>query len=433
MTRPRPRTLPLILALVLGSSLLAQQRPAPPEVTGAQVFLVREEVSAQVVTFTNLSDVALQSVTIELPARTGPIRKSWSARPAAIAPGGTGQLAIPRQAGAPALPVKVTLAIFSGGIVEGEPAEVARVHTQSTLLEEDLSVWRDALSVMPRSPQSEAFGFLRATIEQRLKEQPPDPSGMRRRAEVWVREDRAPGFTFSVIDSTLRDIEGRLSVVAPEARAARQPRRPRPITELVRLESSTGTTNEYAVKVANSRDVPLDTWVAIVTEARTGRPLRAIARDTVRELERGMAPPGIDPGELRTIGTYQPDDEVQGEVAGHLDFAMWQDLFWQGRQENEQRTITNRERAAEEHAFFIEPLKSAAELSAPLALNLLRARQQEFRAGPLGRQSFGLETLLAEWEGLASRAPGMLANELKAHAAALERSRVALLRHRQPR
>jgi hypothetical protein len=42
---------------------------------------------------------------------------------------------------------------------------------------------------------------------------------------------------------------------------------------------------------------------------------------------------------------------------------------------------------------------------------------------------------MVEWEGLAARAPAtladqMLASELKAHAAALERSRVALIRHR---
>jgi hypothetical protein len=429
----RPRTLPLVLVGALGGSVLAQQRPAPPEVTGAQVFLVRQEVPAQVVTFTNLSDVALQGLTIEVQAHTGPIRKSWNARPTAIAPGGTGQLAIPRQAGAPAQPVKATLAIFSGGIVEGDPADVARLYTQAALLEEDLSAWRDALSVIPRRPQSEAVGFLRATIEQRLKEQAPDPSGMRRLAEVWLREDRSPGFTTSVIDSALRDIDGRLSVVAPEARAARQPRRPRPMPGLIRLDSVAGTTREYVVKIANGRDAPLEAWAAIVTEAKSGRLLRAIGRDMVRELERGMPPPGLEPGELRAIGTYQPDEDVAGGLAVHIEFAMWQDLFWQGSQEREQRTLTNRERTAEEHTFFIGSLKSAAELPAPQALDVLRARQREFRAGPLGRQSFGLETLLTEWERLAARAPTMLSNELKAHAAALERSRAALLRHRQAR
>lgn len=423
----------LLFVVALGGSAVEQQRAVPPEVTGATAYLESREIPAQIVSFTNLTDVALQSVTIEVQTRTGPARKSWSARPAPIGAGGTGQMAIPAQGSATPLPVKVTLAMFTGGVVEGEPEEVARVYAQSTLLEEDLSTWRDALSVMPRSPQSEAFGFLRATIDQRLKEQPPDPSGMRRLAEVWLREDREPGFTFTVIDGALRDIEGRLSVVAPEARAARQPRQPRPMSGLIRLDVAAGTTQEHVVKIANERDAPLEAWAAIVTEAKTGRPLRAIGRDLVRELERGMLPPGIEPAELRAIGTYQPDEDVAGGLAVHLEFAMWQDLFWQGWPASEQRTLANRERSAEEHAFFIGPLQSAATLPAPQALELLRSRQQEFRAGPRGRQSFGLEKQLAEWERLAARAPGMLSTELKAHAAALERSRMALLRHRQPR
>ncbi len=423
----------LLLVVTLGGGVLAQQRPTPPAVTGATAFLESREIPAQIVSFTNLADAPLASVTIEVQTLTGPLRRSWSARPTPIGTGGTGRMAIPAKNGTVLLPIKVTLAMFAGGVVEGEPEEVARVYAQSTLLEEDLSTWRDALSVMPRSPQSEAFGFLRATIEQRRKEQPPDPSGMRRLAEVWVREDRAPGFTFAVIDSTLKDIDGRLSVVAPEARAARQPRQPRPMSGLIRLDVADGTAQESVVKIANERDAPLEAWAAVVTEATTGRPLRAIGRDTVRELERGTTPPGIEPRELRAIGTYQPDGDVAGGLAVHLEFAMWQDLFWQGWQEREQRTLANRERSAEEHAFFIGPLRSAADLPAPQALALLRTRQQEFRQSPLGRQSFGLETLLAEWERLAARAPGMLSNELKAHATALERSRVLLLRHRQPR
>jgi len=366
----------LLWVLVFGGALAAQ-RPVPPEVPGAAAFLETREIPAQIVSFTNLTDAALQSVTIEVQTRIGPVRKSWGARPSPIGVGGTGQMAIPAQ-GAATLPVTVTLAIFAGGIVEGEPADVARVYAQAALLEEDLSTWRSALTVMPRSPQSEAFGFLRATIEQRLKEAPPDPSGMRRLAEVWVREDRQPGFTFTVIDSALRDIDGRLSVIAPEARVVRQPRQPRPMSGLIRLDVAAGTLQEYVVKIVNGRDAPLEAWAAIVTEARTGRPLRAIARDTVRELERGRPPPGIAPGELLTIGTYQPDEEAAAGLAVHLEFVMWQDLVWQGGQEREQRTLANRERSAEEYAVFIGHLRSAAELPAAQALELLRTRQQEF-------------------------------------------------------
>jgi hypothetical protein len=196
-----------------------------------------------------------------------------------------------------------------------------------------------------------------------------------------------------------------------------------------------GSTREYVVKVANRRDAPLEAWSAVVLGTETGRTLQTMTRDTVRELERGMLPPGIATSELFAIGTYRPEATVAEAVTVRIELVMWQDLEWQGLPHLREQALAGRERIAEEHAFFIGTLRSAAELPASQALTLLRGRQREFSQGPLGRQSSGLKAQMVEWEGLAARAPAtlvdqMLASELKAHAAALERSRVALIRHR---
>jgi hypothetical protein len=253
---------------------------------------------------------------------------------------------------------------------------------------------------------------------------------MRRFFEVWLREDRTPAATFEMLDTQLKNLTGRLSSVEPVARAARRPAPVRPMSTLIKLDTAVGTTREYVVKVRNERAVPLEAWGATIAEARTGRRLRAIGRDTVTELTSDV-PAGVLPGAVIEIGTYQPDTEVAGGLTVYLEFAMWKDLEWQGWDFHQQRTLASRERKAEEYAFFIGPLLEAAALPAPKAVELLRARQQEHRQGPLGRQSSGLQNQLAEWERVAATKPSTLAEQLKAYAAALERDRTTLLRHRK--
>jgi hypothetical protein len=156
-----------------------------------------------------------------------------------------------------------------------------------------------------------------------------------------------------------------------------------------------------------------------------------IGRDTARDIIDGAVSPGIAPGAVVEIGRYLPEADVVGDLKVNLEFAMWQDLQWQGFGLNEQRTLANRELSADEYAFFIGPLRTAAGLPAPQAMELLGTRQREFRQGPLGRQSSGLDVQLTEWERLAKTAPQLLSGMLSAHADLLERRRAVLLRHRQ--
>ncbi len=185
------------------------------------------------------------------------------------------------------------------------------------------------------------------------------------------------------------------------------------------------------IKVRNQRDVPLEAWAAIITDAQSGQLLRAIGHDAGVELSETAPATGVPAGGVMEIGTYQPDSDFASGLRVHLEFAMWQDLVWQGFEVNQQRTLLNRERRAEEYEFFVGSLRTAAGLPAPQGVELLEARQREFRQGPLGRQSSGLQDQLEAWRQLATTAPQLLPGQLNVHAAALERSRTSLLRHRQ--
>ncbi len=421
-----------LLLLAAALSLSATQQPRPvADVPGAVALLESHEVPTLIVRFTNLGDVGLQSLDFEVSTRSGVLSKSWNARTSPLGTGGTGEMAVAALGDERSLPVKVTLAIFADGTVQGEPAEVARVQALLTATAEDLSAWRDALSAMPRTPQSEAFAFLRATIERRKTEQPTDTSGMRRLVEVWVREERAPGFVSAVVDTELKNIDMRMSGIAPVARAARLPQKRRPVGELVQAVTTAGSTREFIVKVRNHRDVPLEAWAAAVSDSQSGRPLRMIGHDAGVDLRETGAATGIPAGGVMDIGTYQPDSDFASGLRVHLEFAMWQDLVWQGFEVNQQRILANRERRAEEYEFFLGSLRTAAGLPAPQALELLEGRQREFSQGPLGRQSSGLQNQLENWKALATTAPQLLSGQLNTHAAALERSRSLLLRHRQ--
>lgn len=429
----------VIIPVMLGSLLLVvagfvgtmpQQRPAPA-VSGASANVESREVPTLILRVTNLDEVGLQALEVDVHSSSGPVRKVWSATTTPLGTGGTGEMAVGPLGSDRALPVTVRFAIFADGTVAGAPADVARLQTTSIALAEDLSAWREILTRVPEVPDADAVHVLRQAADARKRTHATDPSGMRRLVEVWLREERAQGFFASVARGELRIIAERLRGPGPIAAAARLspgPRLRNDLNTLVRAVTTTGAVKHFAISVTNERAVPLEAWAVVLTDAQSGRPLRAIGRDVGLEVPPGA--PVVPFGSLE-VGSYQPGPELAGGVRAHLEFVMWQDLTWQGYPVNQQRTLANRERRAQEHEFFVPAIRAAAALPPMQALAQLNARQAEFKAGPLASQSSGLQAQLEEWARTLATSPDGLAARLTAHASALEHAIASLLRHQR--
>lgn len=421
-----------IVFVAVGLSAAVPQVQSPPPIAGAVAHVDSRDVPTLILRITNLSDVGLQTVDAQVQIGDRLVRKSWNAE-TPLGTGGTGEIVLAPLGTERSLPVSLRFAVFADGTVAGDPAEVARLQVVSISLSDDLVAWREVLSRVPGMANAEAVRVLRDALEARLTAQPADVSGVRRLVEVWLREERAPGFFSSMARTEVATIDVRLRAPGPIAAAARRAPGPRPQNDLKTLVSAVttaGVVREFTASVKNERTVPLEAWAVVLSDVRTGRPLRALAHDTARDVPNGQAPASIPPSGSRVVGTYQPEADLSGDVRAHLEFVMWQDLTWQGYQGNRQQTLANRERLAQEYEFFIPSLRAAAALPPDQALARLSARQAEFKAGPLARQSAGLQPQLDQWARVVATSPDGLSAQLSAHAATLELARPSLLRHR---
>jgi len=412
--------------------VLPQTRPEPT-VSGASANMESRDVPTLILRITNLDAVGLEAVEVDVQSAAGPVRKLWAAEKAPLGTGGTGEMAVGPLGADRALPVIVRFAIFADGTVAGAPAEVARLQSSSIALADDLSAWRDLLGQLTDVPNAEAVRALREAIDARNAAQATDPSGVRRQVEVWIREERAAGFFAAVARNELSMIATRMRGPGPIAAAARRspgPRSNNDLSTLVRAVTTSGAVRQFSVNVRNDRDVPLESWAVVLSDVQTGRRLRALSHDAATDLPSAARLVGIPPAGNREVGTYQPDADVAGGVRAHLEFVMWQDLTWQGYPANHQQTLANRERRAQEYEFFIPAIRAAAALPAEQALNQLAARQHEFKSGPLGRQSVGLQVQLDEWARLLATSSD-ISGRLSTHAEALETAVTSLMRHRQ--
>ena len=126
-------------AAIARPDAVAQSRPVP-DVPGAAALLESRETPGVVVRFTNLTDVGLESLDLEVKTGSEVLKKSWSVKASALGTGGVGEVQIATQASASAVTVRVVLAIFADGTMDGDPDEVTRVRAVQAALSEDLFV-----------------------------------------------------------------------------------------------------------------------------------------------------------------------------------------------------------------------------------------------------------------------------------------------------
>jgi len=198
------------------------------------------------------------------------------------------------------------------------------------------------------------------------------------------------------------------------------------------IRSETGEGAQVLVEIENLRDVPLEAWEFFVGNAdgRTGIGSSTDAGAALEDAERAGV---VRPHAIREIvmGLDAADSSARPAQVT-MRFALWRDLSWEGDKGSVDRLFSERDRRANEYAYWIAAFKDALAMEPADAVKYLERRQDErVRATP-GEPGFLLSSY-PNWKSLSVTAPDRLLQTIDRHRAVLEQQYALLTRHHPSR
>jgi hypothetical protein len=425
-----------LLAGVLALAGL-QAQPGDIPITGVELRSEQRTIPVDVIVIRNRHHAALLRWTVKATGdrisyntgsdhsmNFGPMIPGRSA----ILPNEVRRMPHPKQPEGSAGTVAIELAVFANGDVQGTRAAVANLERESAGVVEELVFWQTALDTLPRSPQSDAYAYVRNKLNERRQAAEEDHTGIRARIESFFTAGvpRPIWWTFSAVDGLKKDLAEQLSRAGSIHAGARTP-----TFTVTAVEASveTGTANAQVIVLKNLRSLPLEAWGYQQFAPGSLRPTGGLSSDTLgRPSGPGVGP--IAPGEAREVRTLLPAEQDQPAASFAPWFAVWEDLIWQGSVSEHASLMERRRQQAEIHAFWIAQLKSVSTMAPQAAITSLRAARDERRRSEAGDRGRLMDGNLETFARTADRTPDQLRAQLELFLRTLERQYARLTRTR---
>jgi hypothetical protein len=427
----QPRFLASMLLAAHASAASAQD----VEVTGAQVVLQPKTIPFQIVTIENRRSSPLVAWEIGLAwpgtgAGSMTHTADSSGRPegagsSAIQPNERREIELePQDQQAQGSPtVKLMLAVFEDGYVEGLPEAVGRWRKKQQARVEEAAYWVRAFDAMPEYSEDAAKQHLAARAAEHASRASQEPSAIGDRLSTVLREPpQAPGRLFATLESIRRDAQARYAAVAPRARTAPKLEAGAPVV----ISSRQATLTDFVASVKNLRNVPIEAIGLEFIEPGATRPTSGRMSDycTVP----AVSPTGrIAPGEAREFRLNRQYRDGSRLPTVRISVVLFDDLTFEGSAARRDELWRTRERQAEEVTFAMAVRTEAAKKRDEDVLAFLIARRAD-RAKDLHAQGRARNLHVLDRLIEAAR----ISPERVRDAAALERLEVerrALLRH----
>ena len=421
-----------IAALVVlpGRVTFAQDTP----ITGARVTVIEKHTGGLSVTLENLRDAPLvmwevgavrpgsaEPVTVQTANFTHPGRYGPDSGP--VAPGERRVVGLPHVNVAEYSAAVIDLAVFADGYYEGRAASAEKFRQRRQQQADDMRFWVGALQQMPPGSNEAIRAFLREQLARHAARPGAGESSVANNLRSLVTEDvqRSPGWVAGLMRHRLADLQEHLARVE-------QP-----------LTSGPAWLAGSVVSVAvSSVPAPGGTLYALV-ENVSALPIEAIGLRyesggmtadyaTSVELRPGSGP--ILPSERREelLSITGSADGTRPDVT--VSFVLFTDLSFEGRREERNELLRQRDSRAADAAFWIAVLSEAVLQPADKVLAFLESKKRERAVAMAGtRQGLGFTSDIDQAIARAKIAPGEVAALASHMVTTLERQRAGLIRH----
>jgi hypothetical protein len=247
---------------------------------------------------------------------------------------------------------------------------------------------------MPRSPQSEAFAFLRRHIAERSRAIPRSEFDLGGRIESWIGTNR-PGFwTFRPADVFREDLEEQLAAATRHrpwvSRLGLGSMTVDDVTiEGVTIQGAARTAQEPVAYLENLRDVPLEAWTLSIDDDGGLGSDACMATDAPG---RGR----IQPGERREIQIRREPSGANPLPRVVISGAWWADGHSEGRSSPESWFGASRGARRQTWDYWIPLLRETASMPFAEAIAFLNAKDDE-RAQQFPREHSSVAQTIEQW------------------------------------
>ncbi len=326
--------------------------------------------------------------------------------------------------GGPASPAAVvTMAIFADGYSEGTATSLQKALKSWQERADDLAWWARAFNDMPRSSDAEARRYLAAKIVERSPL--PDSVGIRANLGGLVRADPPPRGL--IVDVERRFRQGADAQLAMARRfLARGIPAGSGAVKSVRVDFTAAPSDQYDLRIENLTDKVIEAWGLEVTAEKHTRQEFA---DACADAPDSTSPRGrFQPHQVRLEPLSSNTTADQPPPLARVLYVVFDDLSAEGPQDAIERVFRERERQAEEYAYWIPVLKDTETMPASEVKAFLEAKEAERarHAAAAGRFFFPETRDLRE---LLDRSPDRFAVVVDAKIQSMEEARTRLLRH----
>jgi hypothetical protein len=334
-----------------------------------------------------------------------------------IPPGERREIQIQIGAGDSIPELRLTAALFADGSFAGAAASLRALFDRHEAQATEFAYWIDVFARMPRSPQSEAFAFLRRHIAERSRAIPRREFDLSGRIESWIGTSRPDSWTFRPADAFREDLEEQLAAATRHrpwvSRLGLGSMTVEHVTiEGVAIQGAARTEQEPVAYLENLRDVPLEAWTLAIDDDGGLGSDACMATD---EPGRGR----IQPGERREIQIRRDPSGAHPLPRVVISGAWWADGHSEGRPPQE--SWFGASRAARRLAWdsWIPLFREAASMPSGDAIAFLKAKDEE-RARQFPREQSSASQSIEQWT---KAPPDDTATLLRQYADFLERQR----------
>jgi len=423
----------------LGAVLLVLQVGAPvPAITGARVTLVPKTSAALKVTVENRRPSPLVRIEIGLtrPGQSAPLEtfgRYFSGPPRAGEQDSSPVQANTRRTfdlvlrnGSDIETVAVTLAVFEDGSAEGTPGALEAWRKGRDERADDLKYWVQAFEKMPRISEPDLRQFLAARVQERGRQAPQDPSTVRARVQRLLQQNPSGPDVWTPLDRLRATVRAELADVPSEPTAGAESRAAGPVSGVV-LSWERADATEHVAVIENLRDVPIEAFGLETVDPVSGRPSGGQRSDFCLA-EREPVTLGrnrIQPHEVREV----PLGRSPGSEVLQLSFVLFDDLSFEGRPDQRDELLRDREATASDYAFAIDVITRASALPPDQVRTFVAAQRDERALRPrLGGRASNVN-VIDEFIRQLAESPVRAAANAKGFLDHIERQRERLIRH----
>jgi hypothetical protein len=321
---------------------------------------------------------------------------------------------------------RAAAAIFADGYYQGSGPALDRFFAGVKERTADLTYWIDVFNKVPDASSKEATDYLLAKIAEPAGQSPSDPLEIRSNLLGRVQGPRPDWWVPRTVQDYQRDLaaalrNARVPLVAAPAGA--------PPSLAVRTVPSTST--DYTAYIENLRDTRIEAWVIDTDRSPDGRSRGkqswdACIGDPALELAANLRG-RIRPHEVREEFIPMSSRAEPSQI--RLAMVLFEDLSFEGSTEDRDLVLKERERQADEAAYWSQAFKEAAALPGDQVKAYLQAKRTE-RAAQNAAAGRGVTTHEVD-DALAAleRSPQTISSWLSARQATLEGQRARLSRH----